>query len=470
MRVLLVGGGGREHALAWAISQSDGVDELIATPGNPGIAGLERSRCLPLPDGVSLTSPEGSTALADLAESESIDLTVVGPEDPLVSGIADRFESRGLRVFGPRADAARLEGSKRFAKELMLAQGVPTASAASFSGADTAGDAKAYLRSMKGPWVVKADGPAAGKGVVVTPTIAEAERWVDECLLESRFGKAGSAVLIEEFLDGPELSLLCLTDGREILPLPPARDHKRLLDNDEGPNTGGMGAYSPVPAVGDALIDQILDTVVEPVISGISKSGSEFCGVLYTGLVLTEEGPKVLEFNVRFGDPEAQAILPRLDSDLIEIMLACTERRLGQVRAAWKPKCCVTVVAAASGYPDSPRKGDVISGLDAAAEHPGAFVFHAGTDYADTSDRPAGIAGRAAGAAGRAAGAPRQAEGAHPTEIVTAGGRVLAVSALGDDLGKARDSAYGALGEIGFEGMQIRSDIAKSAASEGDGR
>lgn len=456
MRVLLIGGGGREHAIAWAISGSDGIDELIATPGNPGIEALSGARCVPLPSGVSLSSPEGLTALADLAESESIDLTVVGPEDPLVAGIADKFASRGLRLFGPAAEAARLEGSKRFAKELMLRRGVPTASAGSFEGADAIDDAKAYLRSLKGPWVVKADGLAAGKGVVVTPRIAEAERWIDECLLESRFGSAGNAVLIEEYLEGPELSLLCVTDGREILPLPPARDHKRLLDGDEGPNTGGMGAYSPVPAIGDALIDQILDTVVEPVVSGISKSGSEFCGVLYTGLVLTEEGPKVLEFNVRFGDPEAQAVLPRLDSDLIEVMLACTEGRLGQVRAAWKPGNCVTVVAAASGYPDSPRKGDVIAGLDAAAGHPGVFVFQAGTDYADTS--------------GLRSDTSDQTGIAHPAEIVTAGGRVLAVSALGEDLGQARHNAYEALSELEFKGIQFRRDIAESAALEEDSR
>ncbi|RIK10352.1 MAG: phosphoribosylamine--glycine ligase [Acidobacteria bacterium] len=449
MRVLLIGGGGREHAIAWSITKGGGVDELIAIPGNPGIGSLPNARCVRLPEGTSLRSPEGLTALADLAESESIDLTVVGPEDPLVAGIANKFASRGLRLFGPRSNPAKLEGSKRFAKELMLDQGVPTAASGSFEGAEAAGDAKAYLRSLKGPWVVKADGLAAGKGVVVTTEIAEAERWVDECLVESRFGSAGSAVLIEEYLDGPELSLLCLTDGREILPLPPARDHKRLLDDDEGPNTGGMGAYSPVPTVSDALIDQVLDTIVEPVISGISKSGDDFCGVLYTGLVLTEEGPKVLEFNVRFGDPEAQAVLPRLDSDLVEIMLACTEGRLGQVRAAWKQESCVTVVAAASGYPDSPRKGDVISGLDAAGARPGTYVFHAGTDHAE---------------------AARGDGDGSSAEIVTAGGRVLAVSALGDDLGQARDGAYEALSEIGFDGIQFRSDIARSAALEEESR
>lgn len=456
MKILLVGGGGREHALAWAINRTSEIDELIAVPGNPGIAQLDRSRCVRLPSSISLASAEGMKALADLAESESIDLTVVGPEEPLVSGIANLFASRGLRLFGPRAEAARLEGSKRFAKELMLDRGVPTAAASSFDGPNAADDAKSYLRSLRGPWVVKADGLAAGKGVVVTHSVAEAERWVDECLLESRFGPAGTTVLIEEYLDGPELSLLCFTDGREILPLPPAQDHKRLRDNDEGPNTGGMGAFSPVPGASDALIDQILDTVVEPVTSGMSKLDSDFCGVLYTGLILTEEGPKVLEFNVRFGDPEAQAVLPRLDSDLLEIMLACTEGRLGKFRTAWRPGSCVTVVAASDGYPGSPRTGDVIAGLDTAHEHPDAYVFHAGTDYATRASCRAGAAD--------------QTEDTQPIEIVTAGGRVLAVSALGKDLCSARDTAYKTLEGIQFDGMQFRSDIAASAALEEESR
>lgn len=449
MKILLVGGGGREHAIAWALTRDPDLVQLTAVPGNPGIAALPGARCLQSPGSQSVSSPEGLSALADLAESESIDLTIVGPEDPLVMGISNVFANRGMRVFGPSGDAARLEGSKQFAKKIMQAQGVPTAAAQSFAGTEAAEAAKAYLKGFKGPWVVKADGLAAGKGVLVTSSIDEAADWIDDCLLGSRFGAAGSSVLIEEYLDGPELSLLCMTDGREILPLPPARDHKRLHDGDEGPNTGGMGAYSPVPDTDD-LTDRILDAIVEPVVAGLRKAGTEFKGVLYTGLVLTDEGPKVLEFNVRFGDPETQAVLPRIDCDLVEIMLACTEGRLGQVRAAWKPESCVTVVAAASGYPESPRKGDEITGLEACATRQGVMVFHAGTalDADVTHEGNADDTGES-------------------TRLLTSGGRVLAVSALGAGLGDARDRAYAALGDVHFDGMQFRTDIAESAVQEG---
>lgn len=428
MRVMVIGGGGREHALAWGLSTSSGVDGIVAVPGNPGIESLVGAKCVSVED----SSPK---TLADLAESESIDLTVVGPEDLLVDGIADYFDTRGLRIFGPRRAPARLEGSKSFAKSVMDLQGVPTARSKSFASTDGADTAKAFLETMHGPWVVKADGLAAGKGVLVTDEISEATAWVDDCLESGRFGTAGASIIIEEFLDGPELSLLVLCDGRDLVPLAPARDHKRLLDDDQGPNTGGMGAYSPVPGVDEKIVDQVMDTIIEPVQTAMSKEGDPIVGVLYAGLVLTGEGPKVLEFNVRFGDPEAQAVIPRLESDLAELCLACTEGRLGQTRVKWKEDACVTVVAAADGYPESPRKGDPIEGLDVAADER-ALVFQAGTtSVADNG-------------------------------IVTSGGRVLAVSGLGSDLAEARQSAYNALGQITFSGMQYRSDIAASAAEE----
>lgn len=406
------------------MSRSPMVESIVAVPGNPGIASLDRAECRALPD----PSP---TRLAQFASAEKIDLTVVGPEEPLVNGIADIFARRGLRIFGPRADCARLEGSKTFAKEVMDQMGIPTARSATFAGAEEAPDARRWLSAREGPWVVKADGLAAGKGVLVSESIGEAHAWVDDCLAGSRFGAAGSSVVVEEFLDGPELSLLVLTDGKTILPLAPARDHKRLLDNDEGPNTGGMGAYSPVPGADEDLIDQILDTIVEPTLAGLDREGARFTGVLYAGLVLTEEGPKVLEFNVRFGDPEAQAVIPRLESDLAEHFIACTEGRLAQEKLEWRQGACVSVVASADGYPENPQKGDVIDGLDGGAgdADADAVVFQAGTATAEDGS------------------------------TVTAGGRVLAVSGLGEDISAARERAYGRLNDLNFRGMHYRRDI-----------
>lgn len=446
MKVLLIGSGGREHALAWALLRGGNVRELVAVPGNPGIAALEGARC------TEIEFKDRLSVLADLAEHEEVDLTVVGPEEPLVQGIADIFVARNLRLFGPTADAAQLEGSKTFAKNLMLSQGVPTADAKYFEGSASASEARAHLRRSGSPWVIKADGLAGGKGVLVTENLSEAERWIDDCLINSRFGNAGTSILIEEYLEGPELSLLAASDGKEILPLPTARDHKRLLDDDRGPNTGGMGAYSPVPEIDDDLTERILDTIIEPVLAGLGKEGSPYKGVIYAGLILTESGPKVLEFNVRFGDPEAQAILPRLESDLAEILLAATEGTLGRCRPTWRPEACVTIVAATDGYPESPKTGATITGIDDAQAVRDVFVFHAGTSLPameDSYDKEA----------------PLGDLGLNEPMLRTASGRVLAVSALGTDLRRARDRAYDALSKIKFDGMQFRTDIALAAAT-----
>jgi phosphoribosylamine--glycine ligase len=423
VRVLVVGGGGREHALAWVLARDPAVDALVAAPGNAGIE--EVARCVP----VDVTDIDGIVALV---EAESIDLTVVGPEAPLVGGLVDLLEARGRRAFGPTAAGARIEGSKAWAKELLLRHGVATGRA---EITDDVTRAVMLLDAFEPPYVIKADGLAAGKGVVVTADRQEAIEAMESMLVDRAFGSAGDRVLIEEHLEGREVSVLSLTDGEAVLPLEPAQDFKRALDGDQGPNTGGMGAYSPVPAVDDATRRRITAEILEPTIAALAAEGVRYRGVLYAGLMLTADGPKVLEFNARFGDPEAQAVLPRLDSDLAEALLACVEGRLGEVKVAWSPESCVTVVLASGGYPGPYETGFPIEGLDAAGKSDRVAVFHAGT----------------AGRDGR---------------VVTAGGRVLAVSALGTDLADARARAYRAASQVSFEGAHRRNDIAMEAAGD----
>jgi len=420
MRVLLVGSGGREHALAWKLAQSPRLSELHAAPGNPGIGRLATLHP------VELTDPEGMT---ELATRLAVDLVVVGPEAPLADGLADRITDAGLRCFGPSAAAARLESSKAFAKSVMQAAGVPTARAIV---CDTVAAAQAAIAEMGGRVVIKADGLAAGKGVTVCDSAADAQAAAEGCLVGGDFGAAGRRVLVEERMEGEELSLLALCDGERVLPLAPARDHKRALDGDAGPNTGGMGAFSPVPDVGADLVEEILATVHRPAVNELARLGTPFRGCLYAGLMLTAAGPRVIEFNVRFGDPEAQVILPRLDADLLDLLDRAATGSLAGAVAPGTSDACVSVVVAAEGYPEAPVAGGAISGLPAAEALEDVTVFHAGT-----------------------------AESAGT--LVAAGGRVLDVTACGRDFAEARRRAYAAVGLIHLEGSMHRTDIALRA-------
>ena len=421
MRVLVVGGGGREHALVHSFAQSRLAERIFCAPGNAGTASLADN----LPIGA-----DDLPTLLDFASREQVDLTVIGPEAPLVAGLTDLFEEHGLAVFGPTQAAAQLEGSKVFAKEVMRAGGVTTGA---YSRHETLESALAAL-GPDGPYplVVKADGLAAGKGVMICADHAEARAAVKSCFVQRSFGAAGDVVIIEEFLSGSEVSLLVLCDGRNAVPLAPAQDYKRIFAGDQGPNTGGMGSYCPVPGFEQKAIDAAMEHVVEPMMATLAKRGIAYRGVLYAGLIVTDAGVKVLEFNCRFGDPETQAVLPRLDSDLLELCAAAASGELAGVKALWKPRDCVTVVMASAGYPASSHKGDVISGLDAAGAIDDVTVFHAGTALQDG-------------------------------QVVTAGGRVLAVSALGDGFAAARERAYEAVGCIHFDGRQTRPDIAERA-------
>jgi phosphoribosylamine--glycine ligase len=408
-----VGSGGREHALAAALARTA---DVVVTPGNPGITGRSA-------EGHAITS------VANPPEEIEADLFVIGPEAPLVDGLADRLRAQGRLVFGPGADGARLEGSKAFMKELLAEAGVPTARFGVFT---EVGPAVAFLRSLEGPWVVKTDGLAAGKGVLVTGSLAEAEADVAAKLSGDAFGAAGRRVVVEEGLVGPECSLLVLCDGERLAPLAPAQDFKRRDDGDRGPNTGGMGAYSPVPSVDDDLVASLVDESVAPLVVALRARGIDYRGVLYAGIMLTPSGPKVLEFNVRFGDPETQVVLPRFDGDLAALLAETAAGALATT-PHFVPDAAVCVVMASEGYPEAPRTGDRISGLGAASAVPGVTVFHAGT---------------AIDAAG---------------DLVTSGGRVLGVTGLGGTLGEARSRAYAGVAAIDWPGAQRRSDIALGA-------
>ena len=421
MRVLVVGGGGREHALVHSFAQSTLAERIFCAPGNAGTAQVA--------DNIDIGA-EDLPALLEFASREKVDLTVVGPEAPLVAGICDLFEEHGLAVFGPNREAARLEGSKVFAKEVMGEGGVATGA---YSRHETAASALAAL-DPEGPYplVVKADGLAAGKGVLICHDHGEAKAAVESCFVARDFGAAGDVVIIEEFLAGSEVSLLVMCDGRNAVPLAPAQDYKRIFAGDQGPNTGGMGSYCPVPGFEQRAIDAAMERVAEPVIAALRRRDIPFRGVLYAGLIVTPAGVKVLEFNCRFGDPETQAVLPRLDSDLLELCAAGASGELAGVKAAWKPRECVTVVMASAGYPASSHKGDVIGGLADAVAMDDVTVYHAGTAL-------------------------------RGGDVVTAGGRVLAVSALGEGFAAARQRAYKAVDHIRFDGAQIRTDIAERA-------
>jgi phosphoribosylamine---glycine ligase len=420
VRVLVVGGGGREHALSWALSQNPMVDRMYAAPGNAGIGSL--ATLVPL----EATDIEG---VAAFAEKESIDLTVVGPEGPLVAGLADELSDRGLPVFGPGRAAARLEGSKAWAKEVCERHGIPAARSRHFQDLPSALE---YLDELTPPYVVKADGLAAGKGVTVAEDRAAAERALEDCLVHRTFGDAGQTVLVEEFLEGPEVSALALTDGGTVAPLALAQDYKRVFDGNAGSNTGGMGAYSPLPFIDQETERRITEDILMATVRALEAEGLRYRGVIYAGLMLTTEGPKVLEFNCRFGDPETQVILPRLTSNLGELMLSCVEGNLGDYQLTWAEDNCVGVVVASAGYPGVVTTGLPIRGLQEAEAMSGVHVFHSGTAMSE----------------GR---------------VVSAGGRVLTVSALGPTLEQARARAYEACGRISLEGMHYRSDIAASS-------
>ncbi len=420
MKLLVVGSGGREHALAWKLAQSPQVETVFVAPGNAGTA---------LESKLQNLAKTCHQDLIDFCRTEGIAFTVIGPEAPLAAGIVDDFRTAGLPVFGPTRAAAQLESSKDFAKAFMQKHGIPTAQYQTFENAEQAHD---YVNQKGAPIVIKADGLAAGKGVIVAMTLDEAHAAIDDMLLGNKMGNAGARVVIEDFLQGEEASFIVMVDGDNVLPMATSQDHKRLLDKDQGPNTGGMGAYSPAPVVTPAVYERAMNEIILPTVRGMKADGNEFTGFLYAGLMIDASGaPYTIEFNCRFGDPETQPIMSRLDSDFVELIQAALNRQLDSVTAQWKPQTAVGVVLAAENYPDSPKKGNAISGL-AEADQIGK-VFHAGT-----------------------------AEG-NNGEILTNGGRVLCVVGLGDDTAAAKAQAYQALEKIHFDGMQYRTDIADKA-------
>jgi phosphoribosylamine--glycine ligase len=420
MKVLIVGGGGREHAIAWKLAQSQKVDQIYCTPGNAGIASI--AECIEV-------AVDDFTALLDFVKYEWIDLTIVGPEDPLSKGIVDIFEKEGRRILGPTKAAARLESSKIFSKNFMRRHRIPTADYKVFSSYIHAED---HVRMMGAPIVIKADGLASGKGVFVASTVEEAIDALRLIMKERAFGEAGDHVVVEQCLEGEEASFMVFTDGDTIVPMGSSQDHKRIFDGDLGPNTGGMGAYSPAPIITPEFEKRIVDTIMRPVIDGLKAEGMKYKGILYAGLMIRNNIPSVLEFNCRLGDPETQPVLSRLSTDLLDICLAITDGRLSELNVEWKPESAVCVVLASKGYPGNYEKGKVISGLDDANMIDGATVFHAGTAFSNN-------------------------------DIVTNGGRVLGVTATGADIRTARDLAYKAIEKISFDGMQYRKDIAYRA-------
>jgi phosphoribosylamine---glycine ligase len=418
MKVLVVGGGGREHAIVWKLSQSPKIKKLYCAPGNPGIAQL--AECVSI--GVSEIEK-----LADFAIKEQIDLTFVGPEEPLSKGIVNYFKEQGLAVYGPSKEAARIEGSKAFAKELMIKYEIPTAKYAVFTNYE---EALAYVRIEGAPIVIKADGLAAGKGVVVAKSLEEAEDALRSMMQDVTLGSAGVRVVIEEFLEGEEMTLLSFVNGSTVKPMVPSQDHKQVYDGDRGPNTGGMGTYAPLPHIDSSIVDRVILDIVQPTAEAMEEEGVPYEGILYTGLMLTKEGPKVIEYNARFGDPETQVVLPLLETDLLEIVTASLTGELENVEVKWKDKAAVCVIMSSAGYPGPYKKGEVISGLDQVVHS--TMIFHAGTTVKDG-------------------------------ELITNGGRVLGITAMGETLKEARELAYQSVEKVSFNGAHYRTDIGSKA-------
>lgn len=419
MKVLIVGSGGREHAIAASVAKNSEVDKIYCAPGNAGIAQLAEL--------VDIGAME-LNKLADFAEENNIDLTIIGMDDPLVAGVVDIFEQRGLRVFGPRKNAAMLEGSKAFSKDLMKKYNIPTAGYENF---DNAEDAIAYLETKKMPIVVKADGLALGKGVLICQTLEEAKAAVKDIMLDKQFGEAGNRVVVEDFMTGREVSVLCYCDGTTVLPMTSAQDHKRAKDNDEGLNTGGMGTFSPTPFYTEEVQAFCEKYVYQPTMDAMKAEGRDFVGIMFVGLMLTEDGPKVLEYNARFGDPEAQVVLPRMKNDIIDVMNACIDGKLSDITLEFEDNAAVCVVLASGGYPESYEKGKLITGLENFEGREGYYAFHAGTAKTDKG-------------------------------IVTNGGRVLGITAKGATLKEARKNAYEATKLVDFEKKYMRNDIGKA--------
>ncbi len=419
MRIMVIGSGGREHTICWALKKSDKVKELFCAPGNAGISQI--AECVPI--GVSQFDE-----LTRFAKEASIDLVFVGPDDPLAAGIVDAFEAAGIPAFGPNKAAAEIEGSKIFMKDLLRKYNIPTAKYETFTDYESA---SAYLREQATPIVIKADGLAAGKGVTVAFSMEEAETALREAMVDKVFGEAGNQIVIEEFLEGQEMSILAFVDGETVKAMVPAQDHKPIFDGDKGPNTGGMGTYTPLPHIDPAIVEESIANIIIPTAKAMVSEGRPFRGVLFAGLMITKDGPKTIEFNARMGDPETQVVLPRLKTDLVDIVLAAMNGRLGDLDIEWSDEAAVCVVAASEGYPASYPKGRVITGI-AEAEAQGALVFHAGTDMKDG-------------------------------QFVTNGGRVLGIVGMGRDIAEARARAYEAVSVIQFEGKQNRTDIAAKA-------
>ena len=420
MKVLVIGSGGREHTLVWKITQSPKVSQVYCAPGNAGISRLAQS--------VNIDA-DSIEKLVDFAQKEKIDLTVVGPELPLSRGIVNEFNKQGLRIFGPSKEAAEIESSKVFSKYLLKKYNIPTANYEVFQNSEKA---LAYIQQQTFPLVIKADGLAAGKGVFIVKNLLEARDALNALMEEKKFGEAGRQVIIEEFLEGEEVSILAFCDGKTVIPMVSSQDYKKVFDDDLGPNTGGMGAYSPVPFYPDEFEKRVLEEILKPTIKGLQREGKEYKGVLYAGLILTKEGPKVLEFNARFGDPETQVILPRLKTDLIDILNAVINSTLHKINIQWEDNAAVCVVVASGGYPGKYQKGKVISGLERLEKMKDIIAFHAGTKFQDD-------------------------------QVITSGGRVLGITAWDETISKAKEKAYKAVKEINFEDMYYRKDIALKA-------